>query len=89
MDYHYCTSLLLSLAVYIEILLGTAGQGGCLTPYVFGFSEHVTVPAGGEKTKDKVLPVQQSILHDQLFCHEEFNDGAGGLLLEGATAIEN
>jgi hypothetical protein len=65
MDHHYC--VLLALAVYIEICLGSAGQGG-LTPYVFGFSEDmITVPDGGIKTNDKV----QVILHDEIFCHAE------------------
>jgi hypothetical protein len=51
MDHRYC--VLLALAVHMEIFLGSAGQGG-LTPYVFGFSEDITVPDGGIKTKDKV-----------------------------------
>jgi hypothetical protein len=74
MDYRYCT--LLALAVYSEIFLGSAGQGGLLTPYVFGFSEEINVPVGGEKTKDNA----QSIPHDEIFCHKEFHDGVGGLI---------
>ena len=73
MDHHYCA--LLALAVHLEIFLGAAGHAG-LTPYVFGFSEDITVPIGGKKTTDKV----QTILKDEIFQHEEFHDGVGGLL---------
>jgi hypothetical protein len=43
---------------------------------VFGFSEDITVPDGGIKTKEKV----QTILHNEIFCHPEIQDGVGGLL---------
>jgi hypothetical protein len=67
MDYRYCVQL--ALAVHTEIFLESAGQGG-LTPFVFGFSEDINRPEGGVKTKKEV----QSILHNEIFCREEFND---------------
>jgi hypothetical protein len=73
MDHRYC--VLLALTVHIEIVLASAGHGG-LTPYVFGFNEDITVPCGGEKTKDKI----QKILHEEIFSHDKFHDGVGGLL---------
>ena len=68
--------MLLALAIHIEIFLGSEGGHGGLSQYVFGFSKDMTVPEGGTKTKDKVQP----ILHDEIFCQEEFHDGVGGLL---------
>jgi hypothetical protein len=57
MDYHHC-ALLLVLSLHIEIFLDTAGQGGCLTPYVFGFGESISVPAHGEKQKTRYYSSQ-------------------------------
>ncbi len=73
-DFRYC--VLLTLAIHLEVFLGTEGGQGGLSPYVFGFSDDITVPDGGSKTKDKI----QAILHNEIFCHEEFHDGVGGLL---------
>jgi hypothetical protein len=73
-DFRYC--VLLALAIHLEVFLGSEGGQGGLSPYVFGFSDDITVPDSDSKTEDKI----QAILHDEMLCHEEFHDGFGGLL---------
>jgi hypothetical protein len=71
MDQNYCT--LLGLAVALEVAMDAVDEGG-LSPYVFGFSDDVTVPGGANKTKVQI----STFLREKIFAHERFLN-AGGL----------
>jgi hypothetical protein len=60
-DFRYC--VLLALVIHLKVFLGSEGGQGGLSPYIFGFSDRITVPDGGSTTKDKI----HAILHDKIF----------------------
>jgi len=67
MDQLYCTHL--SLALWLEIFMAQVPTAG-LTPYIFGFTDNITIPDGGEKAKDQV----QTIFSSEIFNRQEFVD---------------
>lgn len=54
MDQLYC--VLISLALWLEFFL-MGNPIGAMTPYVFAFSDDITIPNGGVKSKDTVQGV--------------------------------
>jgi Pre-mRNA cleavage and polyadenylation specificity factor len=67
MDQMYCTHL--ALALWLEIFLTQVPTAG-LTPYMFGFTDNIMIPKGGEHAKDLV----QSIFNSEIFNRQEFVD---------------
>ena len=72
MEPFYC--VLLALAIWLEIYLGAAGQGG-LTPYVFRFNDDLCVSEGGEKASKFV----QKIFSTEIFNWPQFITNKGPL----------
>jgi hypothetical protein len=70
-DHRYDTHL--SLAVWEEVDLTENEQRGLLTPYVFTFSDQITVPAGSVKSKVQV----SKYLREVVFKHELFANVQG------------
>jgi hypothetical protein len=70
MDSNYCA--LLALAITQEVAMDAAGERE-LSPYVFGYSDGITVPGGANKTKDKI----STFFREKIFAHEGFLDGGG------------
>jgi len=65
MDTVYC--VLVSIALFLELNL-SQNPSAMLSPYLFCFCNDVTVPGGGQKTKEIV----QNVLGQQIFKQAEF-----------------
>jgi hypothetical protein len=67
MDHLYCTHL--ALALWLETFVTQVPTAG-LTPYIFGFTDNINIPDGGEKAKEHV----QDIFNSEIFNRQEFVD---------------
>jgi hypothetical protein len=65
MDTTYC--VLVSTAIWLEMNLRT-NPSAMLSPYLFCFCDDVSIPAGGQKSKD----IAQNIFGQKIFKMEEF-----------------
>ena len=63
----------ISLGLWLELNLQSSPSAAA-SPYVFAFSEDVTIPSGGHKTKE----IAQTIFGQKVFKREEFQ--SAGLL---------
>ena len=72
MDHEYCVHL--SLGLWLEIY-GNENPTAELSPYTFHFSNDVSIPEGGKKSKQSY----QKFLHENVFQNEYFQGTTGNL----------
>ena len=80
MDTTYC--VLVSMAIWFELNL-RANASAMLSPYLFSFCDDISIPTGGQKSKD----IAQTIFGQKIFKMEAFacgNDANGD---EGAACL--
>eukprot|EP00980_Cylindrotheca_fusiformis_P006798 scaffold1423_cov74-Cylindrotheca_fusiformis.AAC.1 len=82
----YCVHI--STAVWLEVFMGSSPTGA-ITPYLFSFSDDVTIPRGGDKSSSMV----QHLLQSAIFNKPEFQQsgplGSHSLRKYAATTVRN
>ena len=71
MDTAFC--VFISTALWLEMAFSRGSPNAMLSPYLFSFSDDVSIPGGGLKTKDVV----QNILGQHVFRRPEFQSIIG------------
>ena len=71
MDTAFC--VFISTALWLEMVFSRGSPNAMSSPYLFSFSDDISVPGGGQKTKDIV----QNILGQHVFRRPEFQSIIG------------
>ena len=83
---NYC--VFINLGIWLELHLGTT-PGAILSPYVFGFSHDITIPAGGDRAKIGAANILGKIFKDPFFRGGNGNVGTHSIRKFAATHCRN
>ena len=80
MDSDYC--VFINIVIWLELNLMTIASA-MISPYLFPFTDDITIPLGGQKSKD----IAQNIFGQRIFKREEFSAVDTGPL--GSYSVSN
>jgi hypothetical protein len=84
-DHRFCCHL--TLAVWLEVYLTENAAQGAMTPYVFTFSDNISVPDGAVQSKKIVSTyLRESVFKNEVFAGTQKNRGTHSIRKFSSTA---